>query len=171
MVAKKHAVDFSNVKEGSGINPVRVEEGDYLAKIISVEDHESKAGNPTWVFVFQLDDRKSATYPYYCGLVDNQLWKIRNLLVAAGKTVPKKRVNVDPNSIVGKEVGITLSDDEYEGKEKSVIDAIFPASELADDEPPAKKTSSKKASAKDDDVEDIEEEVEDDDEDLDLDDL
>ena len=33
----KRKVDFSNVKESSGINPKRVEEGDYLAKVIKVE--------------------------------------------------------------------------------------------------------------------------------------
>lgn len=132
--ASKHAVDFTNVREGSGINPVRVEAGDYLAKITDVQDAEVKSGEnkgqPQWLFLFQLEDRRSAIYPYYVQFGENQLWKLRNLLIAAGKNVPKKKVNVDPNSIVGKTVGITLGDDEYEGKEKSVIEAVFPSSEL-----------------------------------------
>lgn len=133
--ASKKAVDFSDVKDGSIFSTTHLEEGDYLAKIIQVEDRDSKDGEDMWVFAIQLNDRKSAVYPFYCKLVENQLWKLRNLLIAAGKSVPKKRVAVDPNSIVGKTIGVTLEDDEYEGRLKSSIAAVFPASELADDDP------------------------------------
>lgn len=136
--ATRRALDFTNVKEGGGINPVHVEDGDYRAKIIEVRDEEVKSGDnkgtPMWNFVFQLTDRRSATYPYRCTLVENQLWKVRNVLIAAGKNVPKKRVNVDPNNVVGVEVGITLETDEYEGKLKSQISAVFPVAELAEDD-------------------------------------
>lgn len=133
--ASKKAVDFSDVKDGSIFSTTHLEEGDYLAKIIQVEDRDSKDGEDMWVFAIQLNDRKSAVYPFYCKLVENQLWKLRNLLIAAGKSVPKKRVAVDPNSIVGKTIGVTLEDDEYEGRLKSSIAAVFPSSELADDDP------------------------------------
>jgi hypothetical protein len=73
------------------------------------------------------------TYPYYCKHQENQLWKIRNLLLAAGKSVPKKRVKVNPNDLVGRSIGVTLEDDEYEGKAKSVISAVMPLSELDSD--------------------------------------
>lgn len=162
-MAMRRKVDFSKVTESSGINPKHVEEGDYLAKIIKVVE-TMKDDVPMWNFHFQLDDMKSAVYPYYCKLQENQLWKLRNLLVAAGKQVPKKAVNVDAESIVGKMVGITLEGDEYEGKMKSVISAVFPASEL-------------EAQAPEDDDADLMEEdddstpAEEDDEELDLEDL
>lgn len=132
--ASKKALDFSDVKDGSIFSTPPLEEGDYLAKIIQVEDRPAKDDEDMWVFAIQLQDRKSAVYPFYCKLVENQLWKLRNLLIAAGKSVPKKRVAVDPNSIVGKTIGVTLEDDEYEGRLKSSIAAVFPASELADDD-------------------------------------
>ena len=130
----KHAVDFSNVKESSGINPKHQPEGDYLLKIIKVEE-TLKDEVPMWNFHCQAEDLKSAVYPFYCKLQENQLWKLRNLLIAVGIEVPKKRVGIDPNKLIGKIFGATLEDDEYEGKPKSVIAATFPASELDAKEP------------------------------------
>lgn len=146
--AKKHALDFSNVKDSSGINPKHMPEGDYLLKIVKV-DETDKDDVPMWNFHMQLADSKTAVYPYYCKLQENQLWKVRNLLIAAGIEVPKKRVGVDPGKLVGKTIGATLEDDEYEGKLKSVVAAVFPADELDAEEPD-----------EDDDAEDIEEDEE-----------
>lgn len=139
--ASSRALDFTNVKEMSGINPVRMEEGDYPATVKAVNEKESKkSGLPMWEFVIGLNERQTATYGYYCVLDTDQLWKVRNLLIAAGINVPKKKLKVDPNKVVGKTIAITLEDDEYEGKEKSTIAAVFAAAELdpvkvsADDE-------------------------------------
>lgn len=131
--ASKKAVDFSNVKDQSAFKTGRVPAGDYRAKIVKVEDGESKKdGEFQYVFTIKLVKFSANAYPYYCKLVENQLWKLRNILVAAGMSVPKKRLTLDPNKIVGKEIGVAMADDEYDGKEKSVIDAVFPASELED---------------------------------------
>lgn len=174
------SLDFTNVRESSGINPVRMEAGDYLATVKGINERESKSsGNPMWEFVIGLNDRPSAVYAYYCVLSAEQLWKVRNLLIAAGINVPKKKVKVDPTRVVGKTIAITLEDDEYEGKEKSTIAAVFSASELAPDTP--------QVEVDDDDEDEVEVEVEekpkrkprakkepepvDEDEDIDLDDL
>ena len=60
---------------------------------------------------------------------DRNLGKLRALLLAAGKYVPKKKVAVDPESIIGKEIMIDLTDDEWEGREKSVIAGVFKCDE------------------------------------------
>lgn len=145
--ASAAALDFTNVKDGGGtFNKKRQPEGDYRAKVTKVQDVESKADKtPMWLFTIEVG---TGTYAYYCKHVENQLWKIRNLLVAAGISVPKKRVKVDPNKVVGKFIGVTLEDDEYDGKPQSNIAAVFPASELDD-------------TADDDDDDDVEEEVDD----------
>lgn len=133
--ASRREVDFTNVKDRGPYNPKRKPEGDYRAKITGVEDGDSSKGNPMWTFAVQLASDASAVYPERCVLTEGSLWKLRNLLQAAGLNVPKKKVSVDPNKVVGREIGITLEDDEYEGKPKSVIAAVFKASELTDDEP------------------------------------
>lgn len=172
------ALDFTNVKEGGGsFNKKRQPEGDYKAKVTKVVDAPSKKDNiMQWLFTIEIG---SGSYPYYCKHQENQLWKIRNLLVAAGIQVPKKRVKVDPNMVVGKTIAVTLEDDEYDGKMQSNIAAIFPASELtgdADDEdedgdeaeeeeddtppPPAKKKAPPAPVAEDDDEDEDEEDEE-----------
>jgi len=119
-------LDFSNVKESSGINPKHKEDGEYLAKVVEVRDDPAKDGEAMWLFLFKLADDSTASYPYYCKLVDNQLWKLRNLFIAAGQPLPKKAVKIDPNKVIGKEVGLILEGEEYEGKMKSVISGIIP---------------------------------------------
>lgn len=131
----KRTLDFSNVKESSGINPKHVESGEYAAKITSVNELEAKDGTPMWLFIVTPDEHRNASYPYYCKLQENQLWKVRNLFISAGlgKLVAgKAKATVDPNKVVGKAIGIMLEDDEYEGKMKSVIEAVMPISDLED---------------------------------------
>lgn len=132
--ASAKAVDFSGVKDRGNFNPKQVEAGDYRAKVVKVEDGESKKDEQfQYVFTIKLEKFSQHSYPYYCKLQENQLWKLRNLLVAAGLNVPKTKMKLDPNKVVGKTIGVTMEDDEYEGKMKSTIGAVFPASELADD--------------------------------------
>lgn len=132
-MASSKAVDFSNVKDRGNFNPRQVAEGDYAAVIVKVEDGESKKDNEfQYIFTIKLSKFSQNSYPYYCKVVENQLWKLRNIAVAAGLNVPKKRMKFDPNKLEGKKIGVTMADDEYEGKMKSVIDAVFPISELAE---------------------------------------
>ena len=130
----KKTLDFSNVKEGSDIRPKRLPAGDYSAVITKVIDKPAKDGTDMWCFVIQPEEHRGATYGYYCKLDPDQLWKLRNLLMAAGVAVPKKRIAIDPDRLTGKRIGITLVDDEYEGKEKSSIDSVFPADEIVGDD-------------------------------------
>lgn len=127
---RARTLDFSNVKESSGINPKHLEEGEYLAKVTEVRDDPAKDGEAMWNFIIQLEDHKTATYAYYVKLVENQLWKLRNLFLAAGIDIPKKAAKIDPNRVVGKVVCVVLEDDEYEGKMKSVIAAVMPKEEF-----------------------------------------
>jgi len=136
MTVTKKVVDFTNVKDQGQFNTKRVTAGDYLAKVVKVEDAEVKSGDNKgdfqYLFTIKLVKFSQNSYPYYCKLTENQLWKLRNLLVAGGINVPKKRVTLDPTKVVGKNIGVTMEDDEYEGKEKSVIAAVFPPSDLDD---------------------------------------
>lgn len=136
MAATKHSLDFTNVKEGGTFSKKHMPAGDYLAKITKVEDASPKDTSdktPMWLFTIQLKNTPSATYPYYCKLQENQLWKVRNLLVAAGITVPKKKVGVDPTKLVGKTVAVSLDDTEYNDKMQSEIGSVFSPNDLDGD--------------------------------------
>lgn len=132
--AKAKALDFSNVKERGAVSPTHRPEGDYLGKVMSVEDIQMGAEKrDAWLFVVKIG---AGTYAYRCGFNENELWKIRNLHVAAGVPVPKKRQTIDPNRVVGKNIGCTLQDNWYDKgdgskpKLNSEIAAVFPPSEL-----------------------------------------
>lgn len=121
----KITLDFSNITEGSTFSPRRLPEGTYLATLAKVESKTSKAGNPMLVYTIIPVEHPTAVYPYYIVLDEKQLWKFRALLLAAGKEVPKRKVTVDPESIVGRQIMIDLEDDEWEGREKSTVAGVF----------------------------------------------
>lgn len=123
-------IDFGGVKERGNFNTKHIEDGDYAAKVTKVDFTEAKDGEDMWVFHVVLDDHPRATYPYYCKLVDNQLWKLKNLFEAAGINVGARKVKVDPTKLVGKRIGVAMEDDEYEGRLKSVIAEVFPEDEV-----------------------------------------
>lgn len=147
-------IDFTNVEEGGArFNKKRQPSGDYRGKILKVEDAPSKKdGINQWLYSIKVG---SGVYPYYCKLQPNSFWKIRGLLRAAGLNVPSKRVKVDPEKPVGREIAVTLEDDEYNDKEQSAISSVFPVSELTDDTP----TQSDDEEEVDEEEEDEEEEV------------
>lgn len=148
-MAKAKSLDFTKVKDGGGqFNKLHQQPGDYRGRVTKVIDTKSKEKKPMWLFTIKVG---GGEYPYYCTFEENTVWKIRNLFVAAGISTPKKKINVDPNLAVGKEIALTLEDDEYEGKLRSSINAVFPVSELEEGEgdvPEEVDTGSKKKKGK-----------------------
>lgn len=131
MPASKKKLDFTDVKDASPFHPKRMPEGDYLAVIQDVEDAKSKQDNDMWVFTIKLVEYPRAVYPYYCTLDTKALFKIRHLFTAAGITIPRKMNLIDPNKVIGKQIGVALEDDEYDGNLKSTIVAVMVPDEMA----------------------------------------
>ena len=129
--AKARALDFTNVKERA-FDKKHQPAGDYPGKVLKVEDVKAKSsGDAMWLFTIKAG---RGTYPYYCKLDEANLWKIKNLWAAAGVNIPKKRVKIDPNKVVGKDIGVTLDDTEYEGKMQSEIAGTIPIDEVEEGE-------------------------------------
>lgn len=132
MPATKRVVDLSDVKEGGAFRTKRIPAGDYRAKIVKADDHQPKDKGKAagWVLTIQVEGHARYSYPYYLSPEKNQAWKIRQICVAAGLKVPTGRLNFDPNRLVNKAIGVAMDDDEYDGRPKSVIDDVFPVSEV-----------------------------------------
>lgn len=126
-------VDFSKVEEGGG--SIRVPEGDYRVRIKEVSQGRSKSSdNPmlTWHFEFMEGKAKGRTIIDRTVLIPNSLWKLRDLLEAVGIDVPKRTVNLPLKKLVGKELGITVTDGEpYEGRTKSEVQDYIDLDTLA----------------------------------------
>lgn len=171
---KQIVVDFTNTTDGSGYTQTHVRPGDYAGKVKSVEYGESKDNKtPMLTYALALANRPSAAYRYNCPLTEKSLWKLRNLLVACGVNVPKKKLNVAgvAEKIVGKDVGISLDDDEYNGKLRSQVVGVLPISELPQDVPDDDEEAVTEADDDDAPVADDSDEGEEDLEELDLDDI
>jgi hypothetical protein len=126
--ATAKALDFTQVKERGPVAPIHQMAGDYAGKVMSVTDITmGETKRPAWLFIIKVNQ---GTYALRCGFNDNELWKIRNLFVACGIAVPKKRLKVDPARVVTRGLAVTLQDHEYDGKLSSEVVATFPLSEL-----------------------------------------
>jgi Protein of unknown function (DUF669) len=157
--------EFNKVTEGG---PVRVKEGDYKVKIIKAERGESNAGNTmiTFTYEFLEGKAKGKQIKDRVPLTEKAWFRLYNIVCAIkGEEVPKKAMKVNVSKLVGKEMGITVEDDEYENKIYSSVASYLDLETLegasSDDED---------EDDEDEDDED-EDEDEDDDEDEDLDEV
>ena len=172
-MAKKIRLDFSKVEERSGYNSRQMPEGLYEAKVTGLVHKDAQDGTAMLVYSIAptADKYKTRNFPYYCKLQQNQLWKLRDLFVAAGETIPKKATQIDPEKIVGSIVAIEVGDDTGQYDDRSVIVSVYPTSILeesddADDDDEDYEDDESEDEAYDDE-DDSDEEYEDDDEDLD----
>ena len=138
-MAKKIRLDFSKVEERSGYNSRQMPEGLYEAKVSGLVQRDAQDGTAMLVYALSPVQAKYATrnFPYYCKLQQNQLWKLRDLFVAAGEVIPKKATQIDPEKIVGARVAIEVGDDTGQYSDRSVVVSVYPLStleDLADDE-------------------------------------
>lgn len=123
----KISIDFSDVKTPSFVT-LHQEPGVYNAEIIGVEMVKTKSDN-TDMLVFAVK-AGPGRYPYYCKIVPNQLWKLRELIEAAGTKVPSKVVQIDPDKYVGKKINVELEDDTYNGKLRSRVARVAQFTEV-----------------------------------------
>jgi hypothetical protein len=160
-------VDFTKAKESEG-GRVRLPEDDYHVKILGGKEvTSSEKETPGIAIVFQIVDgkKKGKKVTERFWLSPKALPRLRNLLETCGMKTPKKvRTGQIIKALKGKELGITLQDEEYEGRISSRVAYDFLTledleGEVDDDED--------EDDLEDEEDEDEEEDEEDDDEDLD----
>lgn len=134
-MAKKIRIDFSKTEERAGWNTKHIPEGLHKMKVESVQETEAQDGTAMLVFALvpAAAAFKARRFPYYCKLQQNQLWKLRDLLVAVGQTVPKRAVSIDPGVIVGKHIAAEVEDDNYQGNVRSSVNGTYSLDILDED--------------------------------------
>lgn len=121
-MAKPVAVDFTGVESGGG--RVRIPEDDYKVRVVDATLGTAKSsGNSMIIWNFEIIEGKfkGKKLRDRAVLTPESLWKLKQILEAMGLTVPSKKVALDLTKYVGKELGATVVDDEYEGKISSKI--------------------------------------------------
>jgi len=182
---KKYRLDFTGVDKTIRQRAKRIPEGDYLCKIVSAEERTSEKSNAkylSWKFQVVSDSRgntKHAGTPlwYITSLKYEALFNIRNLIYAAtdgSKNVAGAVRSIQPDLYYGKQIGVSVEDDEYEGRVRSKAADVFPPSQLDaadDDEEEEDAEEEDEEEDEDEEEEDAEEDDEDDLDDVDDDDL
>jgi phosphopantothenoylcysteine synthetase/decarboxylase len=134
VAVKKIRLDFSKVEERSGWNTRGMPEGLHKMKVESVQETEASDGTDMLVFALRPEGKyKTRLFPFYCKLQQNQYWKLRDLLVAAGVSVPKKAGQIDPNAVVGKWIAAEVEDETGQYAGRSSINGTYDLSILDDD--------------------------------------
>lgn len=138
-MAKKIRLDFSKVEERSGWNTKQMPEGLHKMKIEAFQETEAQDGTAMLVYALVPADAKYKTrrFPYYCKLQQNQLWKLRDLLVAAGQTVPKRAAQIDPSTIVGKYIAAEVEDETGQYAGRSSVNGTYGLDILDEGDAPA----------------------------------
>lgn len=147
-MAKKITIDFSKTEERSSWNTRKMPIGLYRMRIASVQQTEAKDGTPMIVYGLQPTSQQFRTrlLPFYCKLQPNQLWKLRDILVAAGQKVPQRAIKLDPEAIVGAVISAEVEDDLYNGVERSTLTGVYSAEFTAEMEDPTQEPDSEEDS-------------------------
>lgn len=140
----KIKVDFTGVEAH-----VRCEEGQHVAKIISVEEKTATTGSDMLEVKYQVVKGESTGATIYDNIVlsEKALWKFKSLLEILGMKADGK-VAINTDNLIGKTLIIEVRHEEYNGSMKAKISEF-------------KKLAASKAIDEDDD-EDYEDEDEDD---------
>ena len=128
-------LDFSKEVEGGG-GGIRLPENDYKGKIVKIKKiRASEKDTPGLAVTIKITEGKFSGKKITDRLwiTPKSLWRVRSMLEALGVSVPKKAINLPTKKLIGKELGVTIIDDEpYQGRIKSKIGDFIDLETLSD---------------------------------------
>ena len=103
-----------------------IPEGRYPARIDKVEERTSSAGNEYWNVEFTIIDGEYEGRKLWgvFMLSPQALWKLRALAQACGLDLSGER-ELDSEELVGQEVGIVVTTEEYDGQTRNRVNQFF----------------------------------------------
>ena len=154
--------DFTNYRETGS---AQVPAGTYRARVNDFEETESKAGNAMFVVYLEIIDGPYTGKQIIDRLpqTEKAMFRSAAFLQALGVKIAKKRIALNPKSLIGRPVDILVEDGEpFNGRVKSEVreylratkpaDKAEPAADLPDedDEPGAAATTAEPAKVEED---------------------
>lgn len=114
-------LDFSNVQS----NNILLEEGMYNVTIEAVEEKTSSTGNPMLQIRFREETTQAAIFDNYV-LKENCLWKLKELLTAAGIECGGN-VEFDTDELVGLVFKAKIVQEDYNDSKVNRIKKVYAA--------------------------------------------
>ena len=129
--------DFTNYKDTS---TAHVPAGTYRAEVSDFEETTSKAGNAMFVVYLEITSGPHAGQQIIDRLpqTEKAMFRSAAFLQALGVKIAKKRISLNPKSLIGRPVDIVVEDGEpYNGRVKSEVREYLRATKPAKAEPAA----------------------------------
>lgn len=117
-------VDLSNVQEGFRIPP-----GQYPARLVSLEKKDSKAGNPMWVWDYEVtgpEQHRGFKIRNHTVLQPNALWKLNETMAALGLRPEDGQASFTKEDAINRKCVVELVDGEYESEKRSELKKVLP---------------------------------------------
>ena len=127
--------DFTNYKDTS---TARVPAGTYHAEVSDFEETTSKAGNTMFVIYLEITEGAHAGQQIIDRLpqTEKAMFRSAAFLQALGVKIAKKKIALNPRSLIGRPVDIVVEDGEpYNGRVKSEVREYLRAAKPAKAEP------------------------------------
>lgn len=120
-------VDLTNVQSGFVIP-----DGNYLAKCTDVEQSVSKGGNPMfiWTFVLEGGEYAGREFKSFTAITPAAMWKVAETVQALGVGQTGSVVKFKRTDVVGKQCGLAIEAQEYNGQDRSSITKVMSLAEL-----------------------------------------
>lgn len=121
-------VDLSEVQDQSYAIP----NGSYKAKCIEVSQDVSKAGNPMFVWEFEIieGEYSGRTFKSWTAITPAAMWKVAETVIALGIGQQGEVVKFKRQDVLNKECGLIMEQDEYNGNPTSRISRVISLAEL-----------------------------------------
>lgn len=129
--------DFTNYKDTS---TAHVAPGTYHAEVSDFEETTSKAGNAMFVVYLEIIEGPHAGQQIIDRLpqTEKAMFRSAAFLQALGVKIAKKKIALNPRSLIGRPVDIVVEDGEpYNGRVKSEVREYLRATKPAKSEPAA----------------------------------
>lgn len=129
--------DFTNYKDTS---TAHVAPGTYRAEVSDFEETTSKAGNAMFVVYLEITSGPHAGQQIIDRLpqTEKAMFRSAAFLQALGVKIAKKRISLNPKSLIGRPVDIVVEDGEpYNGRVKSEVREYLRATKPAEPKPAA----------------------------------
>lgn len=129
--------DFTNYKDTS---TAHVPAGTYHAEVSDFEETTSKAGNAMFVVYLEIIEGPHAGQQIIDRLpqTEKAMFRSAAFLQALGVKIAKKKIALNPRSLIGRPVDIVVEDGEpYNGRVKSEVREYLRAAKPAKSEPAA----------------------------------
>ena len=127
--------DFTNYKDTS---TAHVAPGTYRAEVSDFEETTSKAGNAMFVVYLEITEGAHAGQQIIDRLpqTEKAMFRSAAFLQALGVKIAKKRISLNPKSLIGRPVDIVVEDGEpYNGRVKSEVREYLRATKPSKAEP------------------------------------